>query len=121
MRFLADMGVADLTVAALCRLGHDVVHARDLGFHSHSDAALLAYGKREGRIVLTFDLDFGDLLAAAGDALPSVVLIRTYNQRAESVTPRVIDVAERFGQELTSGALIVVEDARIRLRRLPLR
>jgi predicted nuclease of predicted toxin-antitoxin system len=31
---------------------------------------------REQRIVLTFDLDFGDLLAAGAHALPSVVIFR---------------------------------------------
>lgn len=121
MKFLADMGVADESVEALRRLGHDVVHARTLGLHSRPDSDVLAAAKSEGRIVVTFDLDFGDLLAAGGELLPSVVLIRTQNQRPTVVTPRLIDVASRFAQELASGALIVVEDARFRLRRLPLR
>jgi len=115
------MGVADLTVTALRKLGHDVVHAREVGYHMLLDAEILAHARTQSRIVLAFDLDFGDLLAAAGESLPSVVLVRTHNQRAESVTPRILDVAERFGRELEAGALIVVEDARVRLRRLPLR
>jgi len=121
LRFLADMGVADLTVTALRGLGHDVVHAREAGYLTLLDADILAHARSQKRIVLTFDLDFGDLLAAAGESLPSVVLVRTHNQRAESVTPRVVDVAGRFARELETGALIVVEDARVRLRRLPLR
>jgi len=121
LKFLADMGVADETAEALRRLGHDVAHARDLGLHARPDSEVLAAAKSEGRIVVTFDLDFGDLLAAGGESLPSVVLVRTQNQRPTVVTPKVIDVADRFAQELVSGALIVVEDARYRLRRLPLR
>lgn len=115
------MGVADLTVTALRKLGHDVVHAREAGYHTLLDAEILAHARTQNRIVITFDLDFGDLLAAAGESLPSVVLVRTHDQRAGSATPRVLDVAERFARELESGALIVVEDARVRLRRLPLR
>ena len=115
------MGVADVTVTALRELGHDVVHARDAGYRTSLDVEILAHARSQSRIVLTFDLDFGDLLAAAGESLPSVVLLRTHNQRAESVTPRVLDVAVRFPRELEAGALIVVEDARVRLRRLPLR
>jgi predicted nuclease of predicted toxin-antitoxin system len=121
LRFLADMGVADATVAALRDLGHDVVRAREVGYQTLPDAEILAHARSQTRIVLTFDLDFGDLLAAAGELLPSVVLLRTHDQRAESVTPRVLDVAARFARELETGALIVVEDARVRLRRLPLR
>jgi len=115
------MGVADVTVTALRELGHDVVHAREAGYRTSLDTEILAHARSQSRIVLTFDLDFGDLLAAAGESLPSVVLLRTHDQRAESVTPRVLDVATRFARELESGALIVVEDARVRLRRLPLR
>ena len=115
------MGVAALTVTALRKLGHDVVHAREAGYQTLLDAEILAHARTQSRIVVTFDLDFGDLLAAAGESLPSVVLVRTHNQRAESVTPRVLDVAARFARELEAGALIVVEDARVRLRRLPLR
>ena len=114
------MGVADLTVTALRELGHDVTHAREAGYHALLDAEILSHARSQSRIVITFDLDFGDLLAAAGESLPSVVLIRTHNQRADVVTPRVLDVASRFALELETGALIVVEDARVRLRRLPL-
>jgi len=62
LKFLADMGVSELTVVTLRDRSHDVVHARD-----------------QARIVITFDLDFGDLLAAAGEKLPSVILVRTRN------------------------------------------
>lgn len=35
---------------------------------------------QEGRVVLTFDLDFGDLLAANRESLPSVITFRLRNQ-----------------------------------------
>jgi len=38
------------------------------------DAHILDKARSEGRIVLTFDLDFGDLLAASGEKLPSVIV-----------------------------------------------
>jgi predicted nuclease of predicted toxin-antitoxin system len=121
LKFLADMGVSELTVVTLRDRSHDVVHARDAGYHRLLDADILSHARDQARIVITFDLDFGDLLAAAGEELPSVILVRTRNQRADSVTPRVLDVVERFAGELEAGALIIVEDARVRLRRLPLR
>ena len=57
------MGVANATVAALRELGHDVVHAREAGYQTLLDAEILAHARSQTRIVLTFDLDFGDLLA----------------------------------------------------------
>ena len=94
------MGVAEDTVEALRASGHDAVHARARGLHTRPDTEILAAARAEGRTVVTFDLDFGDLLAAAGESLPSVVLVRTQDQRPTAVTPKVLDVFERFGADL---------------------
>ena len=79
MKPLADMGVSQTTVRALRDLGHDVVHLVELGLERLEDYSILGKARDEGRTVLTFDLDFGDLLAASGSALPSVVLFRLRN------------------------------------------
>jgi predicted nuclease of predicted toxin-antitoxin system len=59
------MGVSLTTVAALRSANHDAVHLRDLGLIRLPDADIVAKALAEGRIVLTFDLDFGDILAIA--------------------------------------------------------
>ncbi|RIH89850.1 DUF5615 family PIN-like protein [Calidithermus roseus] len=49
--------------------GHDVLTVRDVGLSGRSDETLNAYLHREGRILLTLDLDFSDpikLPVAAG-------------------------------------------------------
>ena len=38
------------------------------------DMKILVKAKEEGRILLTHDLDFGELLAASGGSLPSVII-----------------------------------------------
>ena len=53
------------TVASLRKAGHDVVHLRDEGLLKMEDGSILDKARSEVRIVLTFDLDFGDLLAAS--------------------------------------------------------
>lgn len=76
MRFLADMGVSLRVVERLRVEGHDVVHLRDLGLHRlpNGDIFQMAYADR--RIVITFDLDFGEILAGSKDKLTSVILFR---------------------------------------------
>src|ERR1051325_9222577 len=59
------------TIASLREAGHDSVHLRDEGLMRMEDAGILDKARSEGRVVLTFDLDFGDLLAASGANLPS--------------------------------------------------
>ena len=63
MKFLADMGVSPLTVKALCELEYDAIHLCEQGLERLSDSLIMSKAKSENRIVLTFDLDFGDLLA----------------------------------------------------------
>jgi predicted nuclease of predicted toxin-antitoxin system len=86
-----------------------------------SDAEILDRARAENRVVITFDLDFGDLRTARRDLLPSVIMLRLSDQRPVSATPRVIEAISRFERDLSTGALLVVEDTRCRMRRLPLK
>jgi hypothetical protein len=68
MRFLANENFPGTTVTALAAAGHDVVWMR-IAAPGMSDADVLAWAARDGRILLTFDKDFGELARAS--ALPS--------------------------------------------------
>ena len=120
MKFLADMGISMSTVSALREHGHEVVHLHEEKLGRLPDGDILEKAKEEGRIVLTCDLDFGDILAAGSHNSPSVVIFRLHNQTPSSVTPKLLEVLSKRSDELESGAIIIVEDARYRLRRLPI-
>lgn len=120
MKFLADMGVSMSTVQILRAQGHDVVHLRDEKLGRLSDPAILKKARSEGRVVLTFDLDFADILAAGLHAHPSVIIFRLHIQTPAAVTPRLLQVLAERIQDLEAGAVVSVEDTRYRLRRLPL-
>jgi predicted nuclease of predicted toxin-antitoxin system len=79
LTFLADMGLSMTTVHALRQAGEEVVHLREEGLFKLADDRILDKAKHEKRVILTFDLDFGELLAASGGATPSVVLFRMCN------------------------------------------
>ena len=120
MRFLADMGVALRVVDWLREAGHDARHLRDEALHRLPDGEVFAKADAEDRILLTFDLDFGEILALSGSRSVSVVLFRLRNTRTPHVIDRLARVLETSGQALEEGAVVVVEDTRHRVRRLPL-
>ena len=60
MRFLADENFPGAGVAALRRLGHDVLSIGEV-LRGASDMAVLDLAMRERRTILTFDKDFGEL------------------------------------------------------------
>jgi hypothetical protein len=63
MRFLADAGGSPKTVEFLKRLGHEAVHVRTLGLQRAADPQLVERARADASVVLTFDLDFGEILA----------------------------------------------------------
>ena len=120
MRFLADAGVSPKTVDFLKQLGHDAVHVRALGLMRAPDIELVDRARADSSVVVTFDLDFGEILALGVLNKPSVIICRLADERADSVNRHLATVlTERLG-ELESGALILVEDSRYRVRRLPI-
>ncbi|MBC6477419.1 MAG: DUF5615 family PIN-like protein [Hormoscilla sp. GM7CHS1pb] len=73
MKLLADMGISLRTVAWLRDAGYEVVHLYEEGLETLPDDEILVKARTEGRIVLTLDFDFGQLLAMSGESLPSVI------------------------------------------------
>jgi predicted nuclease of predicted toxin-antitoxin system len=119
MRFLADAGISPKTVGFLKELGHEAVHVRTLGLARAMDAELVERARADSSVVITFDLDFGDILALGVLDKPSVIICRLADERAESVNQRLAKVLAERVSDLESGALILIEDTRYRVRRLP--
>jgi len=120
MKFLGDMGIARSTLTWLQARGHDAKHLRDEGLQRLPDDEIFAKAKKEKRIVLTFDLGFGDIAASAVQALPSVIIFRLQDERPTNVNRRLEEVLEEAARELEEGAIISVEETRFRIRRLPI-
>jgi predicted nuclease of predicted toxin-antitoxin system len=121
VKLLIDMNLAPSWVRVLTIAGHDAVHWSEVGDPRASDTEVMAYALRNGLIVLTHGLDFGDMLAATGGAGPSVVQIRADDVRVETIARQVVRALETCSTALTDGALLSVDMDRARLRLLPLR
>lgn len=117
MRFLADMGVHRRVVDWLEEQGYEVAHLSDLGLHTLPDPQIFEKAAAEGRVVLTFDLDFGEITAYAKGKRAGVVLFRLHNTRAQHVIDRLSRVLADSSAALTEGAIVIVEEGRHRVRR----
>ena len=63
MRFLVDMALSPKTVNFLEDLGHEAIRANELGMAKSKDRKILEYAAANDMVVITADLDFGNILA----------------------------------------------------------
>src|SRR3990172_9063501 len=112
MRFLANENFPGDAVAALQGAGHDIVWVRTAAPGS-KDEDVLAWAVREGRIILTFDKDFGELAWRLGlPASSGIVLFRLPMPAAVGAgTVLAARIAERTDW---AGHFAVIEPERIR-------
>ena len=84
------------------------------------DSDILAKARAEGRVLLTHDLDFGELLAASEGNLPSVIIFRLRDMRAENVNSHLFGILEKQSSALEKGVVCSVSEGKVRIRALPL-
>lgn len=120
MKFLADMGISPKTVSYLNSLAHDTVHLKDQGLQRAFDSFILDKALNEGRILLTHDLDFAELLALSGGKAPSVIIFRLRNMHPDRVNMCLNMVINEHVEALGKGAIISVDEGLIRVRYLPI-
>lgn len=71
-------------------------------------------------MVLTFDLDFGEIASLTKGRKTSVILFRLHNTRTTHVIARLAAVLVDCSENLQKGAVVVVEESRHRIRFLPI-
>lgn len=119
MRFVADMHIAPRTATFLRTLGHDVVRVDELLLPTATDDTIVAAATRDGRCILTQDLDFSAIVALSGRTVPSVISLRLSSSRVERVNAVLQEVLPGVEKDLLDGAIVTVQDGRVRVRRLP--
>jgi predicted nuclease of predicted toxin-antitoxin system len=121
VNFLVDNALSFRVAELLRDAGHDAVHVRDYDLGAAADITILERARAEDRVILSADTDFGTLLAQMQTNKPSFVLLRWPELRqAEDQTRVLLANLSGIESELTSGAIVVIEQSRIRVRALPI-
>lgn len=121
MKFLVDMPLSPAVARWLRQRGHDAIHASAVGLEQSSDVDVLARAARENRIIITADLDYPQLLWLAGAEGPGLILFRGGMYAAQTILERLDRILEAIPSQEMSRGIVVVDQQRVRLRRLPLR
>lgn len=114
MRFLIDACVGHTLAEWLRGEGHDVAETRDRG-RDPGDDLILAWAAEERRVLVTMDKDFGLLIFGRGAEHAGVV--RLPHVRTPALLALMSDVLTRYAAALDDGAVITVQETRIRVAR----
>lgn len=114
---LANENVPGAAVVALREQGHDAAWVREDSPGS-SDRQVLEQAQREGRVLVTFDKDFGELAFRQGVAASAGIVLFRITLSSPEHAARSAVAAFASGTKWI-GHFAVVEDDRIRLRPLP--
>lgn len=114
------MGISKSTVSWLRKNSYDVKHLSDENLQRSLDIDIIDKARRENRIILTCDLDFGYLMAISKEILPSIIIFRLVNEMPENINRRLKQVLEESEEVLNKGVIISVEETRYRTRFLPI-
>jgi predicted nuclease of predicted toxin-antitoxin system len=117
MKFLLDQDVYATTGRFLTGSGHDVVPVGQLGLLRATDEELLHVARELGRILVTRDRDYGNLVFVKGSGT-GVVYLRMSPDTHEVVHSELDRVFALYPEEELLTVFVVVEPGGHRIRRL---
>jgi len=120
VNFLIDECLRPRVADGLRGAGHDAIHVGvpDCWAPPMSKSWPWPWSSHESSC--SADTDFGELLARDRVGLPSVILLRR-NHRPDNQVRTILHALVDVADDLLAGAIVVIVEDRLRIRRLPIR
>jgi predicted nuclease of predicted toxin-antitoxin system len=117
LKFLLDVFVASRSLESfLTQQGHDVLSAAN-AYATASDAQLMELAVAEGRILLTADKDFGELVFVRH--LPHGPIVRIVELTVDQQVSALAELLRDQAEILNGPVIVTITAGRIRVRRHP--
>jgi len=85
------------------------------------DDEIFDFAKKENRIVVSADTDFGTIVTLRNEKSPSIVIFRrTKNRKPLEQVELLMSNLDEIKTYLETGSIVIIEDKRIRIRSLPI-
>lgn len=120
MRFLADVNVSRRVVERLRSIGFSVVRVSEIMDPRTPDLEIISEARLRGEVLISFDQDFGAILALSGATSPSFLNVRASWVDVERLTTAIATVVRMTQEDLEGGAVVTLDDSGFRVHRLPL-
>jgi predicted nuclease of predicted toxin-antitoxin system len=115
MKLKLDENLPESLVAELAALGHNIDCVRQEGLAGQDDAGIWAAAQREGRFLLTQDLDFSDVRQFQPGTHHGLLLVRLPDAGAQTLIEQLVDVFKRERVEDWARCFVVLSDHKLRV------
>ena len=106
-KFLIDQNIGFKTINFLRGLGFDVKSLADVSLRGKEDIEIIQTAQRAGRIVITFDKDFGEIYYFSSNSDISVIILYLDDQTSENVNT-VLKTFESVDFEHIKNKLVIL-------------
>jgi predicted nuclease of predicted toxin-antitoxin system len=117
MEFKLDENLPNALVDDLKNAGHHGATCQEEGIAGTGDAAIAAHAVSERRVLLTLDLDFSDIRQYPPGKHPGIIIFRLHSQDITTLQKGLGRLLQNVAEEDVIGNTVIVEVARVRIRR----
>lgn len=119
-RFLIDEDLPHLLASFPVEKGHGSDHVRDLSLRGSPDSRIYEVAQQRQAVLVTGDIDFGNLLRFPLGAHFGIVVIQFPSvMRTRELAGQIATALSALDEVVFKGNLIILEPARVRIRRRP--
>lgn len=115
MKVKLDENLPRSLAEALRALGHDAVSVYDQSLHGQDDATVWQAVVAEQRLLITQDVEFGDLRKYPLGSHAGILLLRLQSPSRQRVEQVVLQIFQHEPVARWHGGLIIVSDHKIRV------
>jgi len=117
MNVKLDENVPAGLVSVLRKRGHGATTVSDEGLVGQPDGTIWDAAQRENRLLVTMDRRFPDVRSLGSVAHAGIIVLRPSTQGRRAIRALFESLVDQHPLEPFTGAIVIVDDRRIRVRR----
>lgn len=117
MKLFLDENLSPQHATALRATGYDACAAVEVGLSGATDEQILQFAVEAGRVVVTLDADFANVIRFPPGRTLGVVRLKVHPPTERRISEAIRRSLELLQDTDIAGCLVVVDDHKIRIRR----
>jgi predicted nuclease of predicted toxin-antitoxin system len=116
VKLLLDENLSPKHAVRLRDKGHDAVAVVEESLGGASDPMIRSAANAAGRVLVTLDADFGNIIRYPPQGTPGIIWLRLHPPAESKIEEALDRCLSKLGTEVLVGKLVIVDEDKIRVR-----